>query len=71
MNNAFAKIVSVQYMVSMLVVCSNLYQIAMTVDLMKFISLMLYTGCMLAQIFIYCWFGNEVKIKVHQDYNQI
>ncbi|XP_014470127.1 PREDICTED: uncharacterized protein LOC106742051 [Dinoponera quadriceps] len=63
MSNTFAKIIAIQFAVSMLVVCSNLYRIAMAEDYVKFIPLMLYTGCMLAQIFIYCWFGNEVKLK--------
>ncbi|XP_011704295.1 PREDICTED: odorant receptor 46a, isoform A-like [Wasmannia auropunctata] len=62
-NIMFAKIIAVQFAVSMMVVCSNLYRIAMASDYLKFIPLMLYTGCMLAQIFIYCWFGNEVKLK--------
>lgn len=61
----FAKIIAVQFAVSMMVVCSNLYRIAMATEYMKFIPLMMYTGCMLAQIFIYCWFGNEVKLKVY------
>ncbi|KYM95490.1 Odorant receptor 46a, isoform A [Cyphomyrmex costatus] len=62
-NDMFAKIIAVQFGVSMLVVCSNLYRMAMTTDLMAIVPLMMYTGCMLAQIFIYCWFGNEVKLK--------
>jgi len=64
-NNLFAKIIAVQFAVSMMVVCSNLYRMAMTTDYLDLISLMLYAGCMLAQIFIYCWFGNELKIKVY------
>jgi len=61
----FAKVIAVQFAVSMLVVCSNLYRLAMTADYLKFVPLTMYTGCMLAQIFIYCWFGNEVKLKVY------
>jgi len=61
-NNMFAKIIGIQFAVSMLVVCSNLYRIAMATDYVIFASLMTYTGAILAQIFIYCWFGNEVKI---------
>lgn len=63
-NNMFRKIIALQFAVSMLVVCSNLYRIAMAKDSMTVISLMFYTGAILTQIFIYCWFGNEVKIKV-------
>ncbi|EFN62520.1 hypothetical protein EAG_06623, partial [Camponotus floridanus] len=61
-NDMFAKIIALQFAVSMLVLCSNLYRMA-TSSYVIFISLMIYTGAILAQIFIYCWFGNEVKTK--------
>ncbi|XP_011707176.1 PREDICTED: odorant receptor Or2-like [Wasmannia auropunctata] len=32
---------------------------------------MMYTSAILVQIFIYCWFGNEVKIKSLQLMNSI
>lgn len=48
----------------MLVVCSNLNQLAQTTLSAKYFPLVLYTICMLIEIFIYCWFGNEVKLKV-------
>ncbi|XP_029665551.1 putative odorant receptor 92a [Formica exsecta] len=59
----FSKIIALQFAVSMLVLCSNLYRIATTSSFVVFISLMIYMGAILAQIFIYCWFGNEVKTK--------
>lgn len=61
----FSKIIALQFAVSMLVLCSNLYRIATTSSFVVFISLMIYMGAILAQIFIYCWFGNEVKTKVY------
>ncbi|XP_011704296.1 PREDICTED: odorant receptor 46a, isoform A-like [Wasmannia auropunctata] len=70
-NNMFAKIIAIQFAVSMLVVCSNLYRIAMAADYLSFIPLMMYTSAILVQIFIYCWFGNEVKIKSLQLMNSI
>ncbi|XP_020291766.1 odorant receptor 46a-like [Pseudomyrmex gracilis] len=62
-NNMFAKIIALQFAVSMLVVCSNMYRIAMATDFATIISLLVYTSAILTQIFIYCWFGNEVKLK--------
>ncbi|XP_071572213.1 odorant receptor 46a-like [Temnothorax nylanderi] len=62
-NNMFAKIIGLQFAVSMLVLCSNLYRIAMATDYVIFLSLMTYTSAILSQIFIYCWFGNELKVK--------
>ncbi|XP_012528080.1 odorant receptor 94a [Monomorium pharaonis] len=70
-NNMFAKIIAIQFAVSMLVVCSNLYKLAMTTDYMNFIPLMMYTSAILMQIFILCWFGNEVKLKSLQLMNNI
>ncbi|KYN42753.1 Odorant receptor 2a [Trachymyrmex septentrionalis] len=70
-NNMFAKIIAIQFAVSMLVVCSNLYRIAMARDYISFISLIMYTSAILVQIFIYCWFGNEVKLKSLQLINNI
>lgn len=30
----------------------------------EFLSLVLYLGCMLFQVFFYCWYGNELQLKV-------
>lgn len=30
----------------------------------EFLSLLLYLGCMLFQVFFYCWYGNELQLKV-------
>ncbi|XP_011704297.1 PREDICTED: odorant receptor 46a, isoform A-like [Wasmannia auropunctata] len=65
-NRRFAKIIALQFAVSMLVVCANLYKLASIPNLMingSIITLILYTACMLSQIFLYCWFGNELKLK--------
>lgn len=67
-NNIFAKIIAIQFAVSMLVVCSNMYRIAMATDYLSLIPLIMYTSAILMQIFIYCWFGNEVKLKVYISY---
>ncbi|KYQ60701.1 Odorant receptor 46a, isoform A [Trachymyrmex zeteki] len=65
-NRRFAKIIALQFAVSMLVVCANLYKLAAISLLMmngSLVTLLLYTACMLSQIFLYCWFGNELKLK--------
>ncbi|EFN64911.1 Odorant receptor Or2 [Camponotus floridanus] len=48
---------------SMMVICSNLYQLTKSPLDADHIPLVMYTSCMLTQIFIYCWFGNKLKIK--------
>ncbi|XP_011882836.1 PREDICTED: odorant receptor 46a, isoform A-like isoform X1 [Vollenhovia emeryi] len=70
-NERFAKIIAIQFIVSMLVVCSNLYQLAQTTLSAKYIPLVIYTFCMMTEIFIYCWFGNEVKLKSLQMIDHI
>lgn len=57
--------IAMQFVVSTLVVCSNLYQMTKSTSLnASYLPLILYMSCMLTQIFIYCWYGNEVKLKV-------
>lgn len=31
----------------------------------RIIQLAIYSSCMLTQIYIFCWYGNEVKLKVY------
>ncbi|XP_019700847.1 odorant receptor 4-like [Harpegnathos saltator] len=58
--------IAMQFVVSTMVVCSNLYQMTKTISFSAILPLLLYMSCMLTQIFIYCWYGNEVKIKSTQ-----
>lgn len=30
---------------------------------LQFVSMVLYQGCMLVEIILYCWFGNEIILK--------
>ncbi|XP_025265990.1 odorant receptor 46a-like isoform X2 [Camponotus floridanus] len=63
-NEKFKIIIGIQFIVSTLVVCSNLYQLAKITFSAQSFPLILYTCSMLAQILIYCWYGNEVKLKL-------
>ncbi|KAL0116252.1 hypothetical protein PUN28_011231 [Cardiocondyla obscurior] len=67
-NDLFAKIIVAQFPVSMLVVCSNLFRLAMVTDLVSAFALVMYTNVMLVQIFNYCWFGNKVKLQFTAAY---
>ncbi|XP_072754209.1 uncharacterized protein [Anoplolepis gracilipes] len=62
-NTRFTYIIGFQFMASMMVICSNLYQLTKSPLNADSIPLVMYTSCMLTQIFIYCWFGNKVKVK--------
>ncbi|KAL6267818.1 hypothetical protein P5V15_000890 [Pogonomyrmex californicus] len=63
-NEKFRITIVIQFIVSTLVVCFNLYQF--TKSITKYMQLIMYMGCMLSQIFFYCWYGNEVKLKSRQ-----
>ncbi|KAF3054555.1 Odorant receptor 021 [Nylanderia fulva] len=62
-NENFRFIIGIQFTVSMLVVCSSLFLLAKTTLSAAYIPLILYTFCMALQILIYCWYGNEVRLK--------
>ncbi|XP_070156654.1 putative odorant receptor 85d isoform X1 [Polyergus mexicanus] len=66
-NEKFRFTITIQFIVSTLVVCFNLYQLTRTTTSKeKYIQLALYMCSMLTQIFFYCWYGNEVKLKSRQ-----
>ncbi|XP_071631656.1 uncharacterized protein [Temnothorax longispinosus] len=72
LNSKFKMTIAMQFVVSTLVVCSNLYQMTKSTALnTSYLPLLLYMFCMLTQIFIYCWYGNEVKLKSTQLLNNI
>ncbi|XP_011694238.1 PREDICTED: putative odorant receptor 85d [Wasmannia auropunctata] len=66
-NERFKFTITIQFLVSTLVVCFNLYQMTQTSVLSaKYVQIILYMFCMLTQISFYCWYGNEVKLKSQQ-----
>ncbi|XP_036140048.1 odorant receptor 46a [Monomorium pharaonis] len=64
MNVEFTKVIGFQFVASAIVICCNLYKLSVMSTLnADNIWLIMYTSCILTQIFIYCWFGNKVKLK--------
>ncbi|XP_070518394.1 odorant receptor 94a-like [Cardiocondyla obscurior] len=64
-NKTFKLVITVQFLISTLVVCFNLYQLTqINMFSAKYIQIVMYMFCMLTQISFYCWYGNEVKLKV-------
>ncbi|XP_011705956.1 PREDICTED: odorant receptor Or1-like [Wasmannia auropunctata] len=71
-NEKFRITIFIQFVVSTLVMCFNLYQFTKSTALRtKYMQLILYTCSMLSQIFFYCWYGNEVKLRSRQLINNI
>ncbi|XP_018374269.1 PREDICTED: odorant receptor 4-like [Trachymyrmex cornetzi] len=72
MNEKFRLTIVIQFVVSTLVVCVILYQFTKsTASRAQYMQLMMYMGCMLSQIFFYCWYGNEVMLKSRHLINSI
>ncbi|XP_071631636.1 odorant receptor Or1-like isoform X1 [Temnothorax longispinosus] len=65
-NAKFTKIIAFQFVASTFIMCSNLYQLSRNKFNANFIGLISYTSCVLAEIFIYCWFGNKLKLMSFQ-----
>ncbi|XP_012528082.1 odorant receptor 46a isoform X2 [Monomorium pharaonis] len=62
-NLKFTKIIGFQFLASTMVMCCNLYQVTKSSLNANNLWLIMFTNCILTQIFIYCWFGNKVKLK--------
>ncbi|KAG7189248.1 hypothetical protein KM043_008808 [Ampulex compressa] len=55
----------IQFVISSTVLCLSVYKMS-TKDLLSldFVWCSSYVGCMLMQVYLYCWYGNEVTLKV-------
>ncbi|XP_076679569.1 uncharacterized protein LOC143374904 [Andrena cerasifolii] len=62
-NKEFTIIVFVQFLASISLLCFEMYRITQQNLGSRFMETVLYGICVLTQIFYYCWFGNEVKLK--------
>lgn len=65
-NSVFNEILFVQFFGSILVLCTSVYYISMHIRESEIMGILVYTSCMFVQIFIYCWSGNEVMLKVRR-----
>ncbi|XP_024867834.1 putative odorant receptor 71a [Temnothorax curvispinosus] len=63
-NAVFTIMIFVQFTISSTVLCLSIYKM-LTKNLLslEFAWSSSYLGCMLMQIYLYCWFGNEVTLK--------
>ncbi|XP_033175465.1 odorant receptor Or1-like [Bombus impatiens] len=63
-NSVFQYMIFLQFCISSIVLCLSVYQFS-TVDpfSMNFLWSGFYLCCMLMQVYLYCWFGNEVTLK--------
>ncbi|XP_053997919.1 odorant receptor Or1-like [Hylaeus anthracinus] len=62
-HETFKTIACAQFLVSTSIVCFNLYRLTQTDLGARLAETVLYAFCMLTEIFYYCWYGNEVRLK--------
>ncbi|EFN79924.1 Odorant receptor 46a, isoform A [Harpegnathos saltator] len=62
-NRVFNQVLFVQFFGSILVLCTSVYYMSAHITELGALGIVVYTICMFAQIFIYCWAGNEVILK--------
>ncbi|XP_053998019.1 odorant receptor Or1-like [Hylaeus anthracinus] len=62
-NEEFKLVVFVQFLASMSMLCFDLYRLAKNEVHSQLVVVVVYTLCAFIQIFYYCWYGNEVRLK--------
>ncbi|XP_025159318.1 odorant receptor 46a-like isoform X1 [Harpegnathos saltator] len=63
-QSLFVWTVTILFIFSMVTLCTSIFQMSKKRLLsVGFLSLVLYLGCMLFQVFFYCWYGNELQLK--------
>ncbi|XP_033220926.1 odorant receptor 46a-like [Belonocnema kinseyi] len=63
-NQIFYWVIFIQFSVSTVIICSSIYQLSrMPMGSAPFVSLSIYLSCMLFQVFLFCWYGNEVILQ--------
>nr|AZQ24906.1 odorant receptor [Aphidius gifuensis] len=71
-NDVFQGGILTQFIASCLIICATAFALTMVpVASVQFVSLLQYQGCMIIQIFIYCWRGNELTLKFSELSNAI
>ncbi|XP_076229128.1 uncharacterized protein LOC116424882 [Nomia melanderi] len=63
MNERFELVLCVQFLTSALSMCFVLYQFTQSDGNARLAEMFMYAVCMLVEIFYYCWYGNEVRLK--------
>ncbi|XP_039309016.1 odorant receptor 94a isoform X3 [Solenopsis invicta] len=56
-------IIAIQFIMTTMIMCFSLYQLDKTTTKAEYFEMILCILFVLTEIFLYCWFGNEVKIK--------
>lgn len=63
-NIIFNQVLFIQFCGSILVLCTCVYYLSSHITEFESATLIIYTFGMFVQIYVYCWSGNEVILKV-------
>ncbi|CAL7950606.1 unnamed protein product [Xylocopa violacea] len=64
LNDEFKMVIFIQFTMSILLICIRLYMLTtMKLSPEKILETLCYSSAILVQIYIFCWYGNEVKLK--------
>ncbi|XP_033231935.1 odorant receptor 49b-like [Belonocnema kinseyi] len=64
LNKTFEEVLFIQFLVSLIVICFSVFNISKggSTNYTTLIMLYTYIGCMLSQLYLYCFYGNELMI---------
>ena len=66
LKQTFVEILFTQFTISLIVICFCVYKITKgdSLDYATITMLYAYAGCMLSELFLYCWYGNALMLTV-------
>ncbi|EFN68012.1 hypothetical protein EAG_08755, partial [Camponotus floridanus] len=68
-NMIFNQVFFIQFFGSILILCTSVYYVSTHMMESESATLIIYTFCMFVQIYLFCWSGNEVILKVYDISN--
>ncbi|RZC43044.1 7tm 6 domain containing protein, partial [Asbolus verrucosus] len=64
MTSLFTTCIMGQFVVSVIIICMTMFQMSLVSVLsLQFLSMLLYQVCILLEIFLWCYYGNEVILE--------
>ncbi|XP_068909803.1 putative odorant receptor 92a [Tenebrio molitor] len=64
MTDLFTTCIMGQFVVSVIIICLTMFQMSLVSVLsLQFLSMTLYQGCMVLEIFLWCYYGNDVILQ--------
>ncbi|KAF3430256.1 hypothetical protein E2986_11567 [Frieseomelitta varia] len=70
-NNLFSKMISVQFIISIVAICFNIYQVTESNAKPQILQSIIFITAGLIQALYFCWFGDLMKIKSLDISNKI